>query len=112
MRLRLRATRASTAPLPRPSPCRQGVFSSAASDGTYAFWDKDKRSRTREAKVPPAGHAISATAFNATGDLFAYTKSYDWSRGAEGYDLSKEPTRVLVHWTVDKDLRPPPVVKR
>ena len=90
----------------------QGVFSSAASDGTYAFWDKDKRSRTREAKIPPPGHAISASAFNPAGDLFAYTKSYDWSRGAEGFDLAKEPTRVLVHWTVDKDLRPPPAVKR
>ena len=90
----------------------QAVFSSAGSDGLYAFWDRDKRSRTREVKLQPLGHAIAATAFNPAGDLFAYAKSYDWSKGAEGFDPSKEPARIFVHWTVEKDLRPPATMKR
>ena len=88
------------------------MFSSAGSDGAYAFWDRDKRTRTRDAKVPPQGQAISTTAFNPVGDLFAYSKSYDWSKGVEGYDLGKEPTKLYVHWTVEKDLKPAPAVQK
>jgi mRNA export factor len=90
----------------------QGIFASAGSDGSYSFWDKDKRTRSREAKIAPAGQAITAAVWNPVGDLFAYAKAYDWSKGVEYYDLAKEPTKLYVHWTTEKDLKQQPTAQR
>ena len=69
------------------------------------FWDKDARARTKEIKTPPNGQPVTCGFWNPTGDLFAYSKSYDWNRGVEGYDLNKEPTKLWVHHTVPDDLK-------
>ncbi|MCJ1484838.1 Poly(A)+ RNA export protein rae1 [Schaereria dolodes] len=56
-----------------------GTFSTAGSDGTYHFWDKDAHHRLKG--YPSVGGAITATGFNRDGTLFAYAVSYDWSMG-------------------------------
>ena len=72
------------------------VFATTGSDGTFTFWDKDKRQRIKEynrnVKVP-----IVDCKYNSTGDLFAYAHSYDWSRGAENYDQQNMAPQLYIH---------------
>jgi len=72
----------------------KGQFASVGSDGTYAFWDKDSKQRIKLARA--ADNSISCAAFNRDGSIFAYAVSYDWSRGAEGYDKNK-PNQIMLH---------------
>jgi mRNA export factor len=74
-----------------------GTFSTCGSDGTVHFWDKDARTRLkstcgrsqytpvcsfslRAAAFENANGPIAATAFNRTGNIFAYAVSYDWHK--------------------------------
>lgn len=56
-----------------------GTFSTAGSDGTFHFWDKDAKHRLKG--YPEVGGTIPTTAFNRSGSIFAYAVSYDWSKG-------------------------------
>lgn len=80
-----------------------GTFATGGSDGTFHFWDKDAKSRLKG--YPSVGGSISATAFNQTGDIFAYAVSYDWHKGfasnSPGY-----PNKVMLHPVVDEEVRP------
>jgi WD40 repeat protein len=55
-----------------------GTFSTAGSDGTFSFWDKDSRQRLKS--QPSVNSPISSTCFNRNGSIFAYAVSYDWSK--------------------------------
>jgi mRNA export factor len=55
-----------------------GTFSTAGSDGTFNFWDKDSKQRLKG--FSNIGSPISATTFNRNGTFFAYAASYDWSK--------------------------------
>lgn len=55
-----------------------GTFSTAGGDGCYFFWDKDSKQRLKNG--PNCGSPISATAFNRSGNIFAYALSYDWHK--------------------------------
>lgn len=72
------------------------VFATCGSDGTFTFWDKDKRQRIKEYnrnnKLP-----IVDCKYNGAGDLFAYAHSYDWSRGAENYDQQNMVPQLYIH---------------
>jgi mRNA export factor len=70
----------------------------AGADGSFSIWDKDRRSRYKEVKTGPT--PITATLWNPQGDLLAYAKGYDWSKGVEGYDLNAHPTKLFVQHTV------------
>ena len=59
--------------------------------------------------APPAScsaQPITACAWNPTGDLFAYTASYDWSKGSEG--ATTTPPQLFIQHTLPEDVRPPP----
>ncbi|CAG8508209.1 10240_t:CDS:2 [Paraglomus occultum] len=56
-----------------------GTFSTAGSDGTVNFWDKDSQRQLQG--FPTVGCPISASTFNRDGTIFAYAASYDWSAG-------------------------------
>jgi mRNA export factor len=61
-----------------------GTFSTAGSDGTYNFWDKDSKQRLKQMAKATYGTnpaPIPCSAFNKDGTIFAYAVSYDWSRG-------------------------------
>jgi mRNA export factor len=80
-----------------------GTFSTAGSDGTFSFWDKEKHSKLRG--FPSAGATISATAFSGDGGVFAYAVSYDWSKGFSG-NSAQHPNKVMLHTVVGDECKP------
>lgn len=55
-----------------------GTFSTAGADGTISFWDKDSKQRLKT--LPKSNGTIACTAYNRTGNIFAYAVSYDWTK--------------------------------
>lgn len=71
-----------------------GTFSTASTDGTFCFWDKDAKQRLKN--FPHVGALITATAFNRNGTIYAYARSYDWSQGYQA-NRPDYPTDVKLH---------------
>ncbi|OBT95525.1 Poly(A)+ RNA export protein [Pseudogymnoascus verrucosus] len=82
---------------------QHGTFSTAGSDGTFHFWDKDTHMRIRA--FPSAGGSISATAFSGDGGVFAYAVSYDWSKGYAG-SSAQVPNKVMLHAVGEEECKP------
>lgn len=55
-----------------------GTLATVGSDGRFSFWDKDARTKLKNSE--PFDMPISASCFNAQGQIFAYSLSYDWSK--------------------------------
>ncbi|KAF8183986.1 WD40-repeat-containing domain protein [Pholiota molesta] len=79
-----------------------GTFSTCGSDGTIHFWDKDARTRLKTFDAAPG--PISTTAFNRTGNIFAYAVSYDWSKGHSGMTPGM-PNKIMLHSCKDEEVR-------
>jgi mRNA export factor len=88
---------------------QHGTFSTAGSDGTFHFWDKDAKHRLKG--YPQVGGSITATKFNKTGSIFAYATSYDWSKGFQG-NSATYPTKVTLHPVQPDECKPRPSVKK
>ncbi|KAI7096816.1 hypothetical protein KC352_g38721, partial [Hortaea werneckii] len=73
---------------------QHGTFSTAGSDGTFHFWDKDAKHRLKG--YPEVGGSIVATDFNKGGNIFAYAVSYDWSKGYQG-NSQQYPNKIMLH---------------
>ena len=86
-----------------------GTFSTAGSDGTFHFWDKDAKHRLKG--YPQVGGSITATQFNKNGAIFAYAVSYDWSKGYQG-NTPSYPTKVMLHPVQADECKPRPSVKK
>lgn len=86
-----------------------GTFSTAGSDGTFHFWDKDAKHRLKG--YPAVGGPISSTAFNRTGSIFAYAVSYDWSKGYSA-NTPQTPNKVMLHPVGPDETKPRPGTKR
>ncbi|KAI9756340.1 MAG: RNA export factor gle2 [Lichina confinis] len=80
-----------------------GTFSTAGSDGTWHFWDKDAKHRLKG--YPAVGGAITATSFNRTGDIFAYAISYDWSKGF-AHNSQNYPIKIMLHAVGPDECKP------
>lgn len=80
-----------------------GTFSTAGSDGTYHFWDKDAKHRLKG--YPEVGGAIVSTSFNRSGSIFAYAVSYDWSKGFAGHTTSY-PNKIMLHPVTGDECKP------
>lgn len=78
-----------------------GTFLTAGSDGTFCFWDKDAKQRLKN--FPNVGASITATAFNRTGAIYAYARSYDWAEGFQG-NRADYPTDVKLHALTDDEI--------
>ena len=65
-----------------------GTLATVGSDGRWAFWDKDARTKLKTGE--PMEQPITCCSFNATGIIFAYAVSYDWSKGHEFYQPQKK----------------------
>ncbi|KCV71783.1 hypothetical protein H696_01200 [Fonticula alba] len=83
-----------------------GTFVTCGSDGTYATWDKDSKTRLYRSQVhnspfPP----ITASAINAQGNMLAFAAGDDWS---QGYDPARmaQPVRVIIHHLIDSQVVP------
>mmetsp|Transcript_16791 Transcript_16791/g.23359 ORF Transcript_16791/g.23359 Transcript_16791/m.23359 type:complete len:329 (-) Transcript_16791:43-1029(-) len=79
-----------------------GTFSTAGSDGTFNFWDKDSKQRLKPFSKCPA--PISATCWNMDGSIFAYAVSYDWFRGIEGYNANNK-NFIFLHSTPEMEIK-------
>ncbi|WPG98286.1 Hypothetical protein R9X50_00107400 [Acrodontium crateriforme] len=82
---------------------QHGTFSTAGSDGTFHFWDKDAKHRLKG--YPEVGGTISATAFNRSGNIFAYAVSYDWSKGYQ-FNTAQYPNKIMLHPVVGDECKP------
>lgn len=100
-----------------------GTFSTAGSDGTVNFWDKDARTRLKSKLLirllkylsscvhyfmykafDPAPGPISCSAFNRSGSIFAYAVSYDWSKGHSGMTQG-HPNKIMLHACKDEEVK-------
>ncbi|ELU18740.1 hypothetical protein CAPTEDRAFT_20827 [Capitella teleta] len=80
-----------------------GTLATVGSDGRFSFWDKDARTKLKTSEQ--LDQPISSCAFNAQGNIFAYSSSYDWSKGHEAYDASKMKPHILLRSCFD-ELKP------
>jgi mRNA export factor len=88
---------------------QHGTFSTAGSDGTFHFWDKDAKHRLKG--YPEVGGSISATGFNRNGNIFAYAVSYDWSKGY-AHNTPGYPNKIMLHPIVGDECKPRSQTKR
>ncbi|GAB7364870.1 hypothetical protein MBLNU230_g5661t1 [Neophaeotheca triangularis] len=86
-----------------------GTFSTAGSDGTFHFWDKDAKHRLKG--YPNVGGTISATDFNRNGNIFAYAVSYDWSKGY-AFNTPGLPNKIMLHPIAPDECKPRPNSKK
>ncbi|KAF2161676.1 hypothetical protein M409DRAFT_69723 [Zasmidium cellare ATCC 36951] len=84
---------------------QHGTFSTAGSDGTFHFWDKDAKHRLKG--YPEVGGTISATDFNRGGNIFAYAVSYDWSKGYS-FNTAQYPNKIMLHPIQGDECKPRP----
>jgi mRNA export factor len=84
---------------------QHGTFSTAGSDGTFHFWDKDAKHRLKG--YPEVGGTISATDFNRNGNIFAYAVSYDWSKGYS-FNNQQYPNKIMLHPVQGDECKPRP----
>ncbi|KAK9459157.1 WD40-repeat-containing domain protein [Lipomyces oligophaga] len=86
-----------------------GTFSTAGSDGSFHFWDRDSKHRLKGS--PSVGASISATGFNRSGTIFAYAVSYDWSKGHQ-FNTPDYPNVVKLHPLKEDEVKPRAMKKR
>ncbi|KAI9664440.1 MAG: RNA export factor gle2 [Bathelium mastoideum] len=86
-----------------------GTFSTAGSDGTFHFWDKDAKHRLKG--YPEVGGSISATTFNRNGNIFAYAVSYDWHKGY-AHNNPQYPNKIMLHPITGDECKPRPGGKK
>jgi hypothetical protein len=86
-----------------------GTFSTAGSDGTFHFWDRDAHHRIKG--FPPVGAPISATAFNNDGTIFSYAVSYDWSKGY-AYNTPQHTNNIMLHAVAADECKLKPTTNR
>ena len=82
---------------------KYGTFSTAGSDGTFGFWDKESKQRLRSFRRCNA--PISCSAFNGTGSLFAYAVSYDWSTGIDGVNAQTLANNIILRTISDDEVK-------
>ncbi|KAE8440669.1 hypothetical protein EG329_006833 [Mollisiaceae sp. DMI_Dod_QoI] len=80
-----------------------GTFCTGGSDGTFQFWDKERKCRLKE--YPKVGGQISATDFSFDGKMLAYAVGYDWSQGFMA-NRPDSPNWVGLHRVLDEDVKP------
>ncbi|KAF2636062.1 WD40 repeat-like protein [Massarina eburnea CBS 473.64] len=86
-----------------------GTFSTAGSDGTFHFWDKDAKHRLKG--YPDVGGSITATGFSRDGNIFAYAISYDWSKGYAANNQTY-PIKLKLHPVAGDECKPRPGNKK
>ena len=87
---------------------QHGTFSTAGSDGTFHFWDKDAKHRLKG--YPDVGGNISATDFSRNGNIFAYAVSYDWSKGYQ-FNKPQLANKIMLHPVQGDECKPRPKPK-
>jgi len=79
-----------------------GTFATAGADGTFNFWDKENKQRLKP--FNKCQQPISAAGWSADGNLYAYAVSYDWSKGAEYFNVANK-NYLFIHPTPETEIR-------
>eukprot|EP01116_Phalansterium_solitarium_P001219 TRINITY_DN10997_c0_g1_i1.p1 TRINITY_DN10997_c0_g1~~TRINITY_DN10997_c0_g1_i1.p1 ORF type:complete len:353 (+),score=84.85 TRINITY_DN10997_c0_g1_i1:102-1160(+) len=82
---------------------RFGTFATAGSDGSFNFWDKENRQRLKQ--FTRANNPIPCAAFNMDGTIYAYSVSYDWYKGIEGFNQQTAKSYILLHPVQEADIK-------
>jgi len=80
------------------------LLASAGGDGVIYFWDKDRKQKLKgfqKMDLP-----VTDVAFNRDGSFFAYSVSYDWSKGIEHFQPKQQSPRILIHKMEPNEIRP------
>lgn len=78
-----------------------GTFATAGGDGVVSFWDKDNKQRLKH--FPSIDSPITCANFNVSGNLFAYSSSYDWYKGSSFYSPGTA-NDIFIHFTNDEEI--------
>lgn len=76
-----------------------GTFATAGADGVINFWDKDNKQRLKG--FGDLTRQVTAAAFSAQGTLFAYSSSYDWSKGSNNLVPGNE---IYIHRVLEEEI--------
>ncbi|GMH40308.1 hypothetical protein BSKO_08212 [Bryopsis sp. KO-2023] len=79
-----------------------GSFVTAGSDGCYHFWDKESKRRLKA--MERTNDSISCGAFNRDGSLYAYSISYDWSKGCQNHNTQTARNSIMLHPVVESEV--------
>jgi len=81
-----------------------GTFATIGSDGVVNFWDKDNKQRLKG--FPAIKQSISCCNFNAQGNMFAYSSSYDWHKGSGCYAPNQNTNDIYIHYVLNEEIQP------
>lgn len=81
-----------------------GMFATAASDGRFGFWDKDRKDRARTRRFEKMSGPVTDIDFASDGRTYAYAVGYDWSKGASGHVPSPDSTYIILDRLGDGEL--------
>lgn len=65
------------------------AFVTTGSDGSFVFWDKEKRVRLSNPFMQKARVPVTTARWSPNGRLLAYAHGYDWHRGFAGFNSSE-----------------------
>lgn len=80
-----------------------GTFATVGADGIVNFWDKDNKQRLKG--FPAIHRTITSASFSAQGNMFAYSSSYDWSKGSAHY-VPGTPNEIWIHAVAEDEIKP------
>lgn len=86
-----------------------GTMCTAGADGTFHFGTRITSIGSRG--FNDVGGPITATAFNASGNVFAYAISYDWSKGYQ-FAAPTNVNTVRFHPVTEDEVKQRPKIKR
>lgn len=83
-------------------PRYRDAFATCGADGSYVFWDKNRRKLLHQSKR--LKQALTALRWNHDGTLLAYSCSYDWSMGVEYFNPQQAHNHIYIHHTQEREL--------
>ncbi|XP_034200563.1 protein RAE1-like isoform X2 [Prunus dulcis] len=84
------------------------TFTTAGSDGSFNFWDKDSKQRLKA--MSRCNQPIPCSTFNNDGSIFAYAVCYDWSKGAENHNPATAKNYIFFHLPQEAEVKSKPRV--
>lgn len=81
-----------------------GTFATAGADGGYNFWDKDSKQRLKQFKRNP--QPVTCSAWNNTGQLYAYGIGYDWHKGSQAHNPATAKNQIFIHTATALEIQP------
>ncbi|XP_021813386.1 protein RAE1-like isoform X2 [Prunus avium] len=84
------------------------TFTTAGSDGSFTFWDKDSKQRLKE--MSRCNQPIPCSTFNNDGSIFAYAVCYDWGKGAEKHNPATAKNYIFLHVPQEAEVKRKPQV--